>query len=184
MSKKILLVCTSTAANVRRAIDRFPQDEVFLDHQLDLLCTSGDLPDYQSWPNVRRRLLFPKRRDYWAAFRFWWSIFQQEYAVVVVLWCLDPGRKLSKLFALLCNGRRVLVFNENLDCAFLSLGWLRSFLSARAQAGAFDGSTIGKALVIPIKHGAKGIAPVLLFPVRLLILLICVAALRLGGQSK
>jgi PAS domain S-box-containing protein len=168
MPEKVLLVCTSSPAKVRRAIERFPNDPVFVDYQLDLLCKGGELADYQNWPVVRQLLPFPKRTDYLSAFRFWLRMIRERYAVVVVLWSLDPGRGLSKLFALLLNGRRILIFNENLDCAFLSLRFMKLFLRARAQAGAFDGNKLGRALFSPLKHGIRGIVRTLLFPIRLL----------------
>jgi hypothetical protein len=183
MPEKVLLVCTSSPANVRRAIERFPQDPVFLDYQLDLLCPSGDLPDYQSWTNLRQLLPFPKRGSYWAAFRLWARLIRERYAAVVVLWCLDPGRRLSKLFALVCNGRRILVFNENLDCAFLSFGFLRLFLRARARAKTFDGGTLARVVVASLKQGSRRVARIFLLPFRLLVLLISVADLYLKRRG-
>ena len=177
MPEKVLLVCTSSPANVRRAIERFPRDPVLVDYQLDLLCKGGELPDYQNWPSVRQVVPFPKRTDYLAAFRFWLRMVRERYAVVVVLWCLDPGRGLPKLFALLFNGRRILVFNENLDCAFLSSRFMKLFLRARLQAGAFSGSKLGKALFSPLKHGSQGIVRTLLFPIRLLSVMVFAATL-------
>ena len=122
MPEKVLLICTSTPVNIRKALGRFPNEVTFQQYVLDLLCTSRDLMGFADWPGVRQVLVFPKRKAYGAAFQLWMRILRQRYDVVVVFWCMEPGRALAKAFALVCNGRRVLVFNENIDCAFLFLG--------------------------------------------------------------
>ena len=183
MANKVLLVCSSTPARVRRAIERFPNDAVFQHYDLDLLCAAGDLPELEKWTQVRQRLVFPKRREYADAALLWTQVVRERYAVVVVLWCREPGKTLAKAFALLCFGRRVLVFNENADCAFLSLPFLWSFTKARIQSGAFHNSLWGRALVSPLKHGAWGLLRLALFPVRLMVLLVSVSLLYLRKDS-
>jgi hypothetical protein len=183
MADKVLLVCSSTPANVRRATQRFPNDAVFQDYDLDLLCTAGDLPELEAWTQIRQRLVFPKRNNYSAAARLWSRVVRERYAVVVVLWCLEPGKTLAKIFPLLCFGRRVLVFNENTDCAFLSLPFLWSFVRARIQSGAFDNFPWVRAFVAPLQHGAWGVLRLALFPVRLMALLASVGMLYLAKDS-
>ena len=183
MADKVLLVCSSTPANVLRAIQRFPNDAVFQDYELDLLCTTGDLAEFETWAQIRQRLVFPKRRNYSAAARLWSRVARERYAVVVVLWCLEPGKTLAKFFPLLCLGRRVLVFNENTDCAFLSLPFLWSFARGRIRSGAFDNSLWVRAFVGPLKHGAWGLLRLVLFPVRLIALLASVGLLYLAKDS-
>jgi len=180
---RVLLVCSSTSANVRRAIERFPNDAVFQHCDLDLLCTAGDLPEVEKLTQFRRCLVFPKRRDRVAAARLWARIVRERYAVVVVLWCLEPGRTLAKLFALLCLGRRLLVFNENADCAFLSLPFLWSFTKARIRSGVFGNSLWARAFVSPLRQGIGGLVRLALFPMRLLALLASVALLYLKRDS-
>jgi len=183
MADKVLLVCSSTPARVRKAIERFPNDAVFQHYDLDLLCTAGDLAELEKGTRVRQHLVFPKRREYAAASRLWAHVVRERYAVVVVLWCMEPGKTLAKAFALLCLGRRVLVFNENADCAFLSLRFLWSFTKARIQSGAFDNSLWVRALVSPLKHGAWELLRLALFPVRLMMLLVSVSLLYLCKDS-
>jgi hypothetical protein len=183
MAEKVLLVCSSTPANVRKAIDRFPNDAVFQDYDLDLLCTAADFPEFEKWAGVRQRLVFPKQREVGAAARLWANLVRERYAVVVVLWCLEPGRTLAKAFAFLCLGRRLLVFNENADCAFLSVRFLSSLIKARIQSGAFDNSLLVRAIVSPLKHGAWGLLRLALFPIRLIALLFSVSLLYLGRDT-
>jgi len=183
MADKVLLVCSSTPANVGRAIERFPNDAVFQHYDLDLLCTAGHLPELEKWTQVRQRLVFPKRHEYAAAIRLWSQVVRERYAVVAVLWCMEPGNRLAKSFALLCLGRRVLVFNENADCAFLSLPFLWSFSKARIQSGAFHNRLWVRAMVSPLKHGAWGLLRLALFPARLMLLLVSVSLLYLGKDK-
>lgn len=183
MADKVLLVCSSTPERVRNAIERFPNDAVFQHYDLDLLCAAGDLPGLEGCIRARQRLVFPKRREYAAAFRLWAQVVRERYAVVVVLWCMEPGKTLAKVFALLCLSRRILVFNENADCAFLSLPFLWSFTQARIRSGAFHNSLWVRALVSPLKHGAWGLLRLALFPVRLTVLLVSVSLLYLRKDS-
>jgi hypothetical protein len=168
---------------VRTAIERFPNDTVFQDYHLDLLCTAGDVPELETWTDGRQLLVFPKRREYWAAVRLWAHVVRQRYAVVVVLWCMESGKTLAKLFAMLCLSRRILVFNENGDCAFLSLPFLWSLTKSRIQSGAFDNSLWIRALVSPVKQGAWGLLRLALFPLRLMVLLASVCLLYLAKDS-
>jgi hypothetical protein len=183
VANKVLLVCSSTTERVRKAIERFPNDAVFQHYDLDLLCTAGDLAELEKWNQVRRRLVFPKRREYAAAARLWSQIVRERYAVVVVLWCMDPGKTLGKAFALLCLSRRVLVFNENIDCSFMTLPFLWSFTKSRIQSGAFDNALWVRTLVSHLKHGAWGLLRMALFPIRLMMLLVSVSLLCLGKDS-
>jgi hypothetical protein len=183
VTDKVLLVCSSTPARVLRAMERFPNDAAFQRYDLDLLCTAGDLAELEKGTHVRQLLVFPKRRECVAAARLWAQVVRERYAVVVVLWCMEPGKTLAKVFALLCLGRRILVFNENADCAFLSLPFLWSFTKARIQSGSFDNSLLVRALLGPLKHGVWGLLRLALFPVRLLVLLTSVSLLYLAKDS-
>src|SRR5262245_13551865 len=179
MPEKVLLVCTSMPANIRKAVGRFPNEVTFQQYVLDLLCTSKDLTEFADWPSVRQVLVFPKRKAYGEAFQLWLRILRQQYDVVVVFWSMEPGRALAKAFALFCNGRRVLVFNENVDCAFLSFSFVVSFLKARIQSGAFEGNRITRVFLPALKLSTSGVLRLAMFPVRLVVLLISVALLYL-----
>ena len=133
MPDKVLLVCSSTAANIRRAREnlcgRAPSDRP----ELHLLCSSSDLPYLNKEPAAGRIWVFPHRRDLAGGFRLWRRIRRQRYREVAVLWCGEAGRLRPKLFALACGGRRILVFDERLECAPLSPALLGRLLAARAR---------------------------------------------------
>ena len=164
-------------------MEHFPTEAAFQCYELDLLCTAGDLGELEKLTGIRQLIVFPKRHEYVAAARLWARVVRERYRVVVVLWCMDPGRRLPKIFALLCLGRRILVFNENGDCAFLGLPFLWSFTRARFQSGSFDNSLLFRALLGPLKHGVWGVLRLALFPVRLLVLLTSVTLLHLAKDS-
>jgi hypothetical protein len=96
---------------------------------------------------------------------------------------MESGKTLAKAFALLCLSRRILVFNENGDCGFLSWPFLWSFTKARIQSGAFDGTLWVRVFVSPLKQGAWGLLRLALFPLRLMALLASVCLLTLAKDS-
>jgi hypothetical protein len=178
MSEKVLLVSTSTEPNVNLAI-RILKDRLFRNIPLDILCTVGDLPQFEGRVDFHRVYVFPHRRDLRAALSLWKRILREKYSVVAVLWCLDEGRIRPKLFALGCGGRRLLIFNENLDCAYLSPRYLQKLVVTRAHNGTLVGNGLAGTLLEPLKDGYWGLIRMLIFPLRLLILLMSVSALYL-----
>ena len=179
MGENILVICSSTPSNVAGAIRRLPQDTLFPQAQIDLLSPAADLPSYHGWRAIRQVLVFPKRRDWKGACRLWWRLRRQRYAVVVVLWCLERGRNRQKAFALLAPARRILVFNENLDCAYLRPRFLKLFLQSRIRDGHFGGCALLREALKPIQQGFRGLARLVLFPVRFFLLLCAVAGVYL-----
>ena len=133
MPDKVLLVCSSSAANIRKAREilsgRAPSDRA----ELHLLCSPSDLPYLSKEPPAGQVWVFPHRRDLAGGFRLWRRILRQRYREVAVLWCGEAARLRPKLFALACGGRRILVFDPRLECAPLSLALLGRLLAARAR---------------------------------------------------
>ena len=183
MPDKVLLVCSSTAANIRRAREnlcgRAPSDRP----ELHLLCSSSDLPYLNKEPAAGRIWVFPHRRDLAGGFRLWLRIRGQRYREVAVLWCGEAARLRPKLFALACGGSRILVFDERLQCAPLSLSLLGRLLAVRARrlwSPWRPGRVLPPARVLlaplaaAVRLGAVGLrflAQRLLLPVRFLLLL-------------
>jgi ADP-heptose:LPS heptosyltransferase len=176
MAEKVLLVCTSTTSNVSRAVGVLRQ-KAFQSPQIDLLCRALELPDYEKNPNVRHVLVFPHRQEYWAALKLWGQILRERYNVVAVLWCLDPGRFKAKLFAFLCGGRRLLIFNENLDCEYLKPRYLMAIMSSRGRDGTLLPKTWKSLFRRLLEGGFLGFIRLLMFPFRILFLVLLVAEL-------
>lgn len=183
MPDKVLLVCSSTADNIRKAREflcgRTPSDRP----ELHLLCSASDLPYLNKEPAAGRIWVFPHRRDLAGGFRLWLRIRRQRYREVAVLWCGEAARLRPKLFALACGGSRILVFDERLQCAPLSLSLLGRLLAVRARrrwSPWRPGRVLPpvRVLLAPlaaaVRLGAAGLrflAQWLLLPVRFLLLL-------------
>lgn len=183
MPDKVLLVCSSTADNIRKAREllcgRTPSDRP----ELHLLCSPSDLPYLNKEPAAGRIWVFPHRRDLAGGFRLWLRVRRQRYREVAVLWCGEAARLRPKLFALACGGSRILVFDERLQCAPLSLSLLGRLLAVRARrrwSPWRPGRVLPPARVLlaplaaPVRLGAVGLrflAQWLLLPVRFLLLL-------------
>ncbi len=133
MPDKVLLVCSSSVANIRKAREilggRAPSDGP----ELHLLCSPSDLPYLHEEPPAGQVWVFPHRRDLAGGFRLWLRVRRQRYREVAVLWCGEAARLRPKLFALACGGRRILVFDERLECAPLNLSLLGKLLAARLR---------------------------------------------------
>lgn len=184
MAEKILLVCSSTAANLLKAEEILSTRPIFHHPELHILCSLRDLPAVKAMQSARQVWVFPHRRDLRNGFGFWLRILKQRYDVVVVLWCLDQARLRQKLFALACGTCRIVVFNENLDCAYLSLSFLSRFLAARFRDGHLTGGLVGRSLWVTLERGTRTFLRILLFPIRLIILVGAVLVLYGGKKSS
>ncbi|MEW5975185.1 MAG: hypothetical protein AB1898_05185 [Acidobacteriota bacterium] len=183
MAERVLLICTAAAPKVNRALQVL-REKVVRDASVDLLCTLTDLPPFEGRGDLQQRIVFPPRSDWKEALRLWARLFRERYEVVAILWCLEPGRLRAKLFALICPGRRMLVFNENLDCDYLSLRFLARLVRARVLAGTLMGHGVWRAITAPLATGTLGLLHLLLFPCRLAVLVAMVAALFLSSRFR
>ena len=179
MPDKVLLVCSSTAANIQKAREILRLRSSFDRPEFHLLCSPSDLPYLQKAPPARRVWVFPHRRDLGNGFRLWLRILRQRYRAVAVLWCGDRARQRPKLFALACGGRRILVFDEHLECSPLSATLLGRLLAARARRRRWNAGPPGRVLAV-----AGLLARWLLIPVRFLLLVAAVLALYAGRRSS
>ena len=68
---------------------------VFRSPQIDLLCNSAELLEYEEEPQIQNVWVFPNRQEYWAALQLWRRIRKESYDVVAVLWCQDAERARS-----------------------------------------------------------------------------------------
>ena len=189
MPDKVLLVCSSTAANIQKAREILRRRTSFDRPEFHLLCSPSDLPYLQKAPAARRVWVFPHRRDLGKGFRLWLRILRQRYRAVAVLWCGDRARQRPKLFALACGGRRILVFDERLQCSPLSATLLGRLLAARARRHRWNAGPLGRVLAVarvllwPLAAGAGLLARWLLIPVRFLLLVAAVLALYAGRRK-
>jgi hypothetical protein len=179
MREKVLLVSSSTEGNVARAL-LILKSRVFPESRLDLLCSVSALPFFEGRSEVHQIMVFPPRRRLAMILKLLGRIWRSRYDVVAVLWCLDVGKLRPKIFALFCGCRRVLVFNENLDCSYLTPRFLKTLVARRAHDGTLTANSLMTAVLVPLKDGYWGLLRLLLFPIRLFILLILVLGLYLA----
>lgn len=183
MAERVLLVCTSTASNVRRAIGVL-KTVLFQSPQIDLLCKSSELAEYEKKEHLQNIWVFPNRQEYRAALKLWRRIRKESYDVVAVLWCQDAEHAKAKGFALLCGGKRLLIFNENLDCEYLKTSYLKAMVLARTREGRLLprswAQRIRKALYIGNWAGMR----LLLLPLRFVILVIMTGPLFCSRLKK
>ena len=192
MPDKVLLVCSSTAANIQKAREILRRRTSFDRPEFHLLCSPSDLPYLQKAPPARRVWVFPHRRDLGKGFRLWLRILRQRYRAVAVLWCGDRGRQRPKLFALACGGRRILVFDDRLECSRLNASLLGRLLAARARRHRWNAGPVGWMLLAvagwmllsPLAAVAGFLARWLLVPVRFLLLVAAVLALYAGHRRS
>jgi hypothetical protein len=179
MHEKVLLVSSSTEENVARAL-LILRSRVFPGSQLDLLCSVSELSFFEGRSEVHQIVAVPPGRRLSMTLKLLGRIWRSRYDVVAVLWCLDVGKLRPKIFALLCGCPRLLVFNENLDCSYLTPRFLKTLVARRAHDGTLTANSLMTAVLVPLKDGYWGLLRLLLFPIRLFILLISVFGLYLA----
>lgn len=176
MPDKVLLVCSSTAANIQGAREILGRRGGSDPPELHLLCSLSDLPYLQPEPPAGRVRVFPHRSELGKGFRLWLRVRKQRYREVAVLWCGDAARLRPKLFALACGGRRILVFDERLECSPLNLSLLGRLLVARLRRLRprpwRPGRVLppARVLLAPLAAGARILAAGFLLPVQWLLL--------------
>jgi hypothetical protein len=183
MPEKVLIVCTASPSKAQGALQVL-QDQLFRKPELDFLCTLKDLPAIEGEKSFREVIVFPPRNHYRSAFQLWKRLVGRHYNVTVVLWCLESGRLRQKLFAFFCGSRRILVFNEYLDCDYLSPAFLKRLIQARAANGTLMRSRWWSDMCQPLKDGYWGILRLFFSPLRILVLAASFASLYLTATLR
>ena len=179
MPEKVLLVCSSNSTNFRKAVNCLSTRPIFDKPELYFLCSLNDLQDLRQIQEAKKIWVFPHRRDLWNGIGLWLKIFKQRYDAVVVFWCLDRGRLLQKIFALTLGIQRILVFNENLDCAFLNFSFLKRFIVARIHDGHLTFKFSARSLIMALKKIIHTCLRILVLPIGLIALVGAVITLYL-----
>lgn len=179
---KVLLVATSSAANVLQALETVTQ-RVFVNARVEVLSTLADWPGYAGKPEIARLLVFPSRHDWRSIYQLRQNIRQQGYRAIAVLWCRQSKWTLPKLFALACAMRHLLVFNENLDCDFLRPRFLLRLLKARLSSEPSQWAGISGGMARSVLLLLGNVIRTALFPVRVLVLL-AAAGLLLADKPR
>jgi hypothetical protein len=102
------------------------------------------------------------------------------------VWCQDAEHAKAKGFALFCGGKRLLIFNENLDCEYLKMSYLKAMVLARTREGRLLPQSWAQRIRKPVYTGYRDSMRLLFLPVRFVILLIASGSLfcsRLGKNK-
>jgi hypothetical protein len=180
---RVLIIATSSKANVLQALETLTQ-RVFINARAELLCTLADLPCYDGNSKIERFLVFPSRHDWRSIQQLRRHILEQRYQAIAVLWCRQTKWMRPKGFALTCGLRRLLVFNENLDCDFLHLRYLVRLFNARLRSGPTPLSGISGEIARSALSLLGVLTRALLFPLRLFALLMAGGLLLLDKPHR
>jgi hypothetical protein len=180
MNEKILLIVSSSSPNVMVAIDRL-NTQVFSNPRIDLLCTLSEVSSYEGSPRVGQIIIFPPRREWNSIYQLKRRIDREGYNTVAVLWDGQDARIRPKIFAFVCGLRRLLVFNENLDCSYFRPVFFAQWLKAHFKETDWRTPRGRMIPMAPILLFMGTLLRLILFPLRLMVLLGLVCELKMSG---
>ncbi len=136
MNEKILVVNTASVEKVTRAIEAISH-KIFEKPIITVLCTDAFADAFRQNPLVSSVDIYNPKERFHEIIRLLIKMRKRRYDVATVLYCLDTKRYVMKSLPFLFGAKRVLIFNENLDCAFATLKFLYLFFRARIKNGTF-----------------------------------------------
>ena len=157
MNEKILVVNTASVKNVARAIEIISH-KIFEKPIITVLCTDEFAEAFRQNKLVSSVDVYNPKEGFYEIIRLLIKMRKIRYDVVTVLYCLDTKRYVMKSLPFLFGAKRVLIFNENLDCAFATLKLLYLFFRARLREG-----TLITSLPPLIKSGVARLPAKLIF---------------------
>lgn len=133
-SDRVLVLQTAPPELVAEGIRRLRAQAIFRDPQITLLMRKISAP-HPIWNTLKPAPEMQTHngvRGAWAELR---ARRAERYDGLALFLSGDPSFRKMKVFAFLCGARRVLIFNENLDCFFYSHGAFVRFLERRLRYG-------------------------------------------------
>lgn len=134
MNERVLVVNTAGVEKVTRAIETISH-KLFEKPIITVLCTDEFADAFRQNKLVSSVDVYNPNEKFDEIIRLLIKMRKMRYDITTVLYCLDTKRYLIKSLPFLFGAKRVLIFNENLDCAFASLKFLYLFLRARLKNG-------------------------------------------------
>jgi len=137
--EKILVVQSAEPRYVIRALDKLQKERLFRNPRYVVFCRNRPevTTHFQGHPLIHEIRTHSEARNSWRHLR---SLRSERFDGTVVFLTGDPSYWKIKYFAFLLGTRNKVVFNENNDCFYFSLGpWLRLLLNRlgeRARLGA------------------------------------------------
>ncbi|HHT9125912.1 MAG TPA: hypothetical protein ACFYD6_08860 [Candidatus Brocadiia bacterium] len=176
MNEKILVVNTASVEKVTRAIEAISH-KLFEKPIITVLCTDAFADAFRQNPSVSSVDVYNPGEGFKEIIRLLIKMRKRRYDVATVLYCLDTKRYVMKSLPFLFGAKKVLIFNENLDCAYATLKFLYLFLRARLR----DGTLITG---LPACQLASLPAKLIFFPFVFLYLLLNTGLMTLRRYSK
>ncbi len=157
MNEKILVVNTASVEKVARAIETI-SSRLFEKPIITVLCTDEFADAFRQNKLVSSVDVYNPEEKFYEIIRLLIKMRKSRYDVVAVLYCLDTKRYVMKFLPFLFDAKRVLIFNENLDCALVTLKFLYAFFRTRLRGG-----TLIAGLPPLIKSGVASLPVKMLF---------------------
>lgn len=168
--ERILVLQSAEPEVMAPILETLSERELFYDPQLTLFLRNEER--YRAYfadkPYVKQLQMHTRMANAWAHLR---RLRGARYDAVILFLTGDPSYWKMKYFAFLCGARRLLIFNENLDCFFFTpRAFLRFLLNRWRRAGAHASP--------PLSVLAKILRP-LIFPFRFAYLLLYFLVLQM-----
>ena len=183
MNEKILVVNTASVEKVTPAIEII-SSKLFEKPIITVLCTDEFADTFRQNQLVSSVDVYNPKEKFYEIIRLLIKMRKRRYDVVTVLYCLDTKRHVIKSLPFLFGAKRVLIFNENIDCAFFSLKFLYAFLRTRLRDGTLTTNALLRALLRPFWHGYISILQVLFFPFVIFYLILNTGLMTVRKYSK
>ena len=176
--EKILIVQSARPRHVLVALDRLKELRLFRDPRYILFCRN--LPEiverFRDHPMIDEIRTHTETMDSWSHLR---ELRKERFDGAVVFFTGDPSYWKIKYFAFFLGARHKVIFNENNDCFFFSVGpWLALIvrrLGERSRLGA------GPSRLYQLRPLFFPLLKLVVFPVRFVWLLLVWLRLRLAS---
>ena len=176
--ERILIVQSADPPYVLRALERLKSPPLFRNPRYILFCRNRPevVRRFSGHPMIHQVRTHAEIRDSWRHLR---ELRRERFDAVVVFFTGDPSYWKIKYFAFALGARHKLIFNENNDCLFFSLGEWLALLAHRM--GERSRSGIQPRWTFQARILATWMLKLALFPLRFIWLLLVWLRLRSGG---
>jgi hypothetical protein len=179
-AERVLILQSAEPPYVLRALDRLREKPQFKNPRYTLFCRNRPevMSRFRGHPMLDAVLTHSEARDSWAHLR---NLRRLGFDAVVLFMTGDPSYRKIKLFAFLLGvpARRILIFNEALNCFFFNLDQWLTLVSHRIREQPHSEAWSGW------RHSARALASLALksalLPFRFLWLLLVWLRLRWAG---
>jgi hypothetical protein len=176
--ENVVIIQSAEPQHVLHALERLRDETLFKNPRYSLFCRNRPeiIRQLDRHPMLYRLRAHSETRSTWKHLQ---ALRREKYDVAVLFLTGDPSYWKVKLFAFLIGARHVLIFNENNDCFYFTIGrWIR-FIAHRLGERTHQGSSPRWVyqLRVPLSLALKFV----IFPFRFAWLLLVWVKLRSAG---